>query len=60
MIVAAFTGIAAAYFSGSLSVAILAAIGASMLLAALMALFNIQLRAHIFLSARRLPFSHTA
>ena len=56
MIVAAFTGIAAAYFSGSLSVAILAAIGASMLLAALMALFNIRLRAHIFIVGTAVTF----
>ena len=56
MIVAAFTDIAAAYFSGSLSLAILAAIGASMLLAALMALFNIRLRAHIFIVGTAVTF----
>jgi ABC-type uncharacterized transport system permease subunit len=56
MIVAAFAGIAAAYFSGSLVVAILAAIAASMLLAALMALFNIRLRAHIFIVGTAVTF----
>jgi simple sugar transport system permease protein len=49
MIVAAFFGIAAAYYSGSLVIAILAAVAASVLLAALMALFNIRFRAHIFI-----------
>jgi ABC-type uncharacterized transport system permease subunit len=49
MIVAAFFGIAAAYYTSSLLVGVLAAIVASMLLAALMALFNIRLRANIFI-----------
>ncbi len=56
MIVAAFTGIAAAYYSGNLMVAVLAAIAASMLLAALMALFNIRLRAHIFIAGTAVTF----
>lgn len=56
MIVAAFTGIAAAYFSGSLAVAIMAAVAAGMLLAALMALFNIWFRAHIFIAGTAVTF----
>ena len=56
MIVAAFAGVAVAYFSGSLVVAILAAVGASMLLAALMALFNIRFRAHIFIAGTAVTF----
>jgi general nucleoside transport system permease protein len=56
MIVAAFAGVAMAYFSGSLVVAILAAVGASMLLAALMALFNIWFRAHIFIAGTAVTF----
>ena len=56
MIVAAFTGVAMAYFSGSLVVAILAAVGGSMLLAALMALFNIWFRAHIFIAGTAVTF----
>ena len=56
MIVAAFAGVAIAYFSGSLVVAILAAVGASMLLAALMALFNIWFRAHIFIAGTAVTF----
>lgn len=56
MIVAAFTGIAAAYFSGNLVIAVLAAIAASMLLAALMALFNLRFRAHIFIAGTAVTF----
>src|ERR1700732_509069 len=49
MIVAAFAAIATAYFTGSLAVAIFGAIAASVLLAALMAVFNIRFKAHIFI-----------
>lgn len=56
MIVAAFTGIAGAYFSGSIIVGVLAAIVGSMVLAALMALFNIQFRAHIFIAGTAVTF----
>ncbi len=56
MIVAAFAGITAAYFSGSLVVAVIGAVGASMVLAALMALFNIRFRAHIFIAGTAVTF----
>lgn len=56
MIVAAFTAIATAYFTGDLTLALGAAVLASMLLAALMALFNIRLRAHIFIAGTAVIF----
>jgi ABC-type uncharacterized transport system permease subunit len=56
MIVAAFAAIATAYFTGSLAVALFSAIVASMLLAALMAVFNIRLRAHIFIAGTAVTF----
>ena len=56
MIVAAFTGVATAYFTGSLVLAIVAAVAASMLLAALLALFNIKLRADIFIAGTAVTF----
>jgi len=56
MIVAAFAAIATAYFTGSLALALIGAIGASMLLAALMAVFNIRLRAHIFIAGTAVTF----
>lgn len=56
MIVAAFAGIAGATFSGSIIVGVFAAIAGSMILAALMALFNIQFRAHIFIAGTAVTF----
>jgi len=56
MIVAAFAGIVGAYYSLSLAVGVLAAVAASMLLAALMALFNIRFRAHIFIAGIAVTF----
>jgi ABC-type uncharacterized transport system permease subunit len=56
MIVAAFAAIATAYFTGSLELALLGAIAASVLLAALMALFNIRFRAHIFIAGTAVTF----
>jgi ABC-type uncharacterized transport system permease subunit len=56
MIVAAFTGVATAYFTGSLVLAIAAAVAASMLLAALLAVFNIKLRADIFIAGTAVTF----
>jgi simple sugar transport system permease protein len=56
MIVAAFTGVATAYFTGSLTIAIVAAVAASMLLAALLAIFNIKLRADIFIAGTAVTF----
>jgi len=50
MIVAAFTGVAFAYATGSLSVGIFAALMASMLLSALLVLFNLRFKAHIFIA----------
>jgi len=50
MIVAAFTGVAFAYATGSLSVGVLAAIMASMLLSALLVVFNLRFKAHIFIA----------
>jgi simple sugar transport system permease protein len=56
MIVAAFAAIATAYFTGSLALALVGAIGASMLLAALMAVFNIRFKAHIFIAGTAVTF----
>src|ERR1700738_3818619 len=56
MIVAAFAAIATAYFTGSLAVAIFGAIAASVLLAALMAVFNIRFKAHIFIAGTAVTF----
>ena len=56
MIVAAFAGIAVAYFTGNLWLAVLGAVAASVLLAALMALFNIRFRAHIFIVGTAVTF----
>jgi ABC-type uncharacterized transport system permease subunit len=56
MIIAAFTGIATAYFTGSLELAVLGAIASSVLLAGLMALFNIRFRAHIFIAGTAVTF----
>jgi len=50
MIVAAFTGVAVAYATGSLSMGIFAAILASMLLSALLVVFNLRFKAHIFIA----------
>jgi len=49
MIVAAFTGIAVAYATSSLALGVFAGIASAMLLAAMMALFNLRFRAHIFI-----------
>lgn len=56
MIVAAFAGIATAYYTGSLWLAMLGAIAASVLLAALLAQFNIRFRAHIFIAGTAVVF----
>lgn len=56
MIVAAFTAIATAYLTGSLTIALIGAIVASVLLAALMAVFNIRLRANIFIAGTAIIF----
>jgi general nucleoside transport system permease protein len=56
MIVAAFAAIATAYFTGSLALALVGAIGASILLAALMAVFNIRFKAHIFIAGTAVTF----
>lgn len=56
MIVAAFAAVATAYFTESLALALVGAVGASMLLAALMALFNIRFRAHIFIAGTAVTF----
>jgi len=50
MIVAAFTGVAFAYATGSLSMGVFAALVASMLLSALLVLFNLRFKAHIFIA----------
>jgi simple sugar transport system permease protein len=56
MIVAAFAAIVAAYMTGSLTIAILAAVLASSLLAAVMAIFNIRLKANIFIAGTAVTF----
>jgi len=50
MIVAAFTGVAIAYATGSLTLGVLAALIASMLLSALLVVFNLRFKAHIFIA----------
>lgn len=56
MIVAAFAGIATAYYTGSLWLAMLGAVAASVLLAALLAQFNLKFRAHIFIAGTAVVF----
>jgi general nucleoside transport system permease protein len=56
MIVAAFAGVGAAYATGSLTVGVLAGVAASMALAALLALFNLSFRAHIFIAGIAVTF----
>jgi ABC-type uncharacterized transport system permease subunit len=56
MIVAAFAAIATAYFTGSLALALVGALGASVSLAALMAVFNIRFKAHIFIAGTAVTF----
>jgi ABC-type uncharacterized transport system permease subunit len=56
MIVAAFAGVGAAYATGSLAVGVLAGVAASMALAALLALFNLSFRAHIFIAGIAVTF----
>ncbi len=56
MIVAAFTAVAVAFYTANLTIAIVAAIVASVLLAALMGLFNIRFRAHIFIAGTAVTF----
>jgi len=50
MIVAAFTGVTFAYATGSLTLGVIAALVASMLLSALLVLFNLRFKAHIFIA----------
>ncbi len=56
MIVGAFAAVAAAYASGSLVVGVLAGMAASGVLAALLALFNLKFRAHIFIAGIAVTF----
>jgi simple sugar transport system permease protein len=56
MIVAAFAAVAFAYATGSLFVGVLAAIVCSMLLAAMLVLFNLRFRAHIFIAGIAITF----
>src|SRR5215831_6713486 len=56
MIVAAFAAISAAYLTQSLTLGILAGVGSSVVLAALLALFNLRLRANIFIAGIAVTF----
>jgi simple sugar transport system permease protein len=56
MIVAAFAAIGAAYATGSLFVGVLAGIVAAVVLSALLALFNLRFRAHIFIAGIAVTF----
>ena len=56
MIVAAFAAVGAAYATGSLTVGVLAGIAASVALAAVLALFNLRFRAHIFIAGIAVTF----
>ena len=50
MLVAAFTGVAAAYFTGNLYISVIAAVLASMVLSALFGYFNLKFKANIFIA----------
>ena len=50
MLVAAFTGVAAAYFTGNLYISVVAAVMASMVLSALFGYFNLKFKANIFIA----------
>ena len=56
MIVAAFAAIAVAYVTGSLGIALLAGVFFSVVMAALLALFNLRFRAHIFIAGIAVTF----
>jgi simple sugar transport system permease protein len=56
MIVAAFAAIVTAYMTGSLELAMVAAVLASALLAAVLAIFNIRLKANIFIAGTAVTF----
>lgn len=56
MIVAAFASIATAYATGSLVLAIVAGVLSSMVMAALLATFNLRFRAHIFIAGVAVTF----
>ena len=56
MIVAAFTAIAAAYATTSLTIGVLAGIASAMALAALLAVFNLRFKANIFIAGIAVTF----
>ncbi len=56
MIVAAFAAVGSAYATGSLAAGVLAGVAASMALAAVLALFNLRFRAHIFIAGIAVTF----
>ena len=56
MIVAAFTAVATAYFTGSLELALVAAVFSSVLLAALLATFTFRFKADIFIAGIAVTF----
>ena len=56
MIVAAFAAVSAAYATGSLAVGVLAGVISSVALAAVLALFNLRFRAHIFIAGIAVTF----
>ena len=56
MIIGAFSAVAAAYATGSLTAGILAGVVSSAALAAILALFNLRFRAHIFIAGIAVTF----
>src|ERR1700751_1092148 len=56
MIVAAFAGIGVAYATENIALGVLAGIASSVVLAALLALFNLRFRAHIFIAGIAVTF----
>jgi general nucleoside transport system permease protein len=56
MIVAAFAAVSAAYATGSLTAGVLAGVVSSVALAAVLALFNLRFRAHIFIAGIAVTF----
>ncbi|MDG4889835.1 ABC transporter permease [Mesorhizobium sp. WSM4887] len=56
MIIAAFAAVAVAYATGSLTLGVLAAVACSVALAALLVLFNLRFKAHIFIAGIAVTF----
>ncbi|WP_320203868.1 ABC transporter permease [Agrobacterium rosae] len=56
MIIGAFTAIAVAHFTGSLTLGVVAGVGASIVCASLLAVFNLRFKAHVFIAGIAVTF----